>query len=211
MEGKRFESVSSSIDKSKASGAFVCEYEFSDLDSTLVENLQKYGYLDFLSLSQIWVEKAHIYKRKNLYFNEIEYFDRYNLIIQNPRELIKKKDSTLSMTIIKGEFPDFGIRKEKDFELVSASTKKYTSLKIRFGENSAERNRSGADRHNFSQRISTASFKRPKNEISVWLYYAFMTFQVDDEIIGKLKLKNKGDISKNNFVDPRPWWKKIRI
>lgn len=210
-EGKRGESISYSIEESKASGAFICEFKLTELDSVTRQKLIKYDYLEPLNSTQIWLEKGHKYVNKNLYINELKFLDKYRLIIQNPRKFKEMKDSTLSMKVIKGEYPDFGIREENDFELVSMTTNKSTSQKIRFGSTSEVRNRSGANRHNFSQEITMITLPRPKNEIDFWVYLSFMKFQVDDIIIGKVKIKSGEYILKDDFIDNRHWWEKINI
>jgi hypothetical protein len=210
-EGKRFEHISDSVEESKACGAFICEFNYNELDSLTRQELSKYNYLESLDSAQIWLEKGHKYVNQNLYMNKLVFLEKYHLTIQNPRELKEIKDSTLSMKIIKGEYPDFGIRKSKDFELVTASTTKYTSQKIRFGETTEIRNQSGANRHNFFQRISKVTLDEPTDEVEVWIYLPFMTFQVDDIILGKVVLKANGDLLNRDFIDKRNWWERINI
>jgi hypothetical protein len=210
-KGKRFESISDSIEESKACGAFICEYKLTELDSLTRQQLIKYNYLESFDSAQIWLEKGHKYENQNLYLNELIFLDKYHLIIQNPREYLERKDSTLSMRISKGETPDFGISKDYDFELVPESTSKYTSLKIRFGETSEIRNQLGANRHNFFQRISKITLQEPLSKIDVSIYLPFMTFQVDDIILSKVTLTSKGNISKTDFKDEREWWERINL
>ena len=209
-EGKRYEHISDSIEESKACGAFICEFNSTEIDSLTRQGLIKYDYLKSLDSVQIWLERGHKYVNQNLYFNKLIFLDKYHLIIQNPRELKEKNDSTLSMKIIKGEIPDFGIRKIKDFELVKTSTTKYTSKKIRFGETKEIRNQSGANRHNFSQRESMIRFEKPIDSTEVWIYLSFTTFQVDDIILGKIMLKSDGSAFKTEFIDVRKWWERIK-
>ena len=210
-EGKKGESISYSIEESIACGAFVCEFKWTELDSSTRKNLIKYSYIESLDSVQIWLEKGHKYINKNLFLNELQFLDKYHLIVQNPREFKEKRDSTFSIKIIKGKYPDFGIRKSSDFELVSASTTKYTSHKIRFGETTEIRNQSGANRHNFFQRISKVTLDKPSDEVEVWIYLPFMTFQSDDIIAGKIILKRKGTKFNKVFKDKRKWWRKVNL
>ena len=203
---KRAFHVSDNIQETKNVGGFIAEYKISHIDSSAKEILKKYKYIDILDTIDIWVEKHYIYRTRYFYFHPIEFGKKQYLIFSNPREILENQDTSLSMQIIKDELPDFGIALKGNFELIEVSSNNYKSKQIRFGKNKEEREKLGADRHNFFQRLAKVKLDKVSKEIEVWVYLPFMGFEKDDIIAGKIKLKRIDYQPKEEYKDNRNLW-----
>ena len=108
---KRWDSfgASQSINEAKYANSFVGEYKIQSIPDSVKRILEELKLLTIINTMDIWVEKEYAYKRSYLYFNKIEYKSENYLVCVNPRKLLQRIDSTISMKIIQGEYPDFGL------------------------------------------------------------------------------------------------------
>ena len=179
---KRASRLSDSIQESKVNNSFVAEYEIESIPDSTRKQLSDVGLLEIIDTLDIWVEKEYVYQSEYLYFNKIVFYDDNNLVFRNPREVLEAIDSTISMKIISGTYPDFGIYQDR-FNLSN---------------------------HNYFQRIVSLYLQDtiPKT-VNFVVYLKNMKSDSKDKICGNIKLKLKYINPNQIHIDKRPLWKRI--
>ena len=180
--GKRSWGLSYSIQESKLNNSFVAEYQIQSIPDSTKKILEDAGILKVLDTLDIWAEKEYFFQTEYLYFNRIKYSKENYLVFRNPTTVLTCMDSTLSMKIIEGEFPDFGIY--RDSVILS--------------------------NHNYFQPIVNVDLMNTTPEsLDILVYFKNMKSDSLDKVCGTIKLKLKNVSTDKNHIDKRPIWKRI--
>jgi hypothetical protein len=180
--GKRSWGLSYSIQESKLNNSFVAEYQIQSIPDSTKKILEDAGILKVLDTLDIWAEKEYFFQTEYLYFNRIKYSKENYLVFRNPTTVLTCMDSTLSMKIIEGEFPDFGIY--RDSVILS--------------------------NHNYFQPIVNVDLMNTTPEsLDILVYFKNIKSDSLDKVCGTIKLKLKNVSTDKNHIDKRPIWKRI--